>query len=57
MTESTLSSEAGNVSMVKERKVFAFHSLPLHRIVNEIRDDCDGVNLKTALCVAFAGFL
>jgi hypothetical protein len=29
----------------------------LHRIVNGIRDDYDGVNLKKALCVAFAGFL
>ena len=29
----------------------------LLRIINQIGDDHDGVNLKAALCVAFAGFL
>ena len=29
----------------------------LRQIVNEIRADYDGINLKAALCVAFAGFL
>ena len=29
----------------------------LCKVVNEIRDDYDGINLKAALCVAFAGFL
>ena len=29
----------------------------LLRILNEIGDDYDGINLKAALCVAFAGFL
>jgi len=29
----------------------------LHKVINEARDDFDSVNIKAALCVAFAGFL
>jgi hypothetical protein len=32
-------------------------ALILRRIINEIRNDYGGINLKTALCVAFAAFL
>jgi len=29
----------------------------LHKVINEARDDFDGINIKAALCVTFASFL
>jgi hypothetical protein len=60
MIESILSSEAATDSMGNDKKRLRLPiTAPiLHRIIDKIRNpDHDSINLKAALCVAFAGFL
>ena len=57
--ESSSSSKGQNDSMKKENTESIYHSQPTFSTVssNTYNPTCDGLNLKAAICVAFAGFL